>query len=217
MTSSQLPFLLTGLVLATYWARVLRMAAKTRRETGNAANLFPPELLGRILRLIWFPAVGLWIAAPFLALGRPHRLTAPWSLPLWLEFASAAIVLLCLIVTWICWKKMGKAWRMGINPNEKTQLIVTGPYAYLRHPIYAISTVMAIFSVLAVPSPLMLAAALVHSLLLQWESRREEQYLLRIHGEAYRTYCQSVGRFLPRFSQHSGPRSNVNSSGARAQ
>jgi protein-S-isoprenylcysteine O-methyltransferase Ste14 len=51
---------------------------------------------------------------------------------------------------------MGKSWRMGINPNEKTQLIVSGPYAYIRHPIYAIQSLMLLASMILLPSPLML-------------------------------------------------------------
>lgn len=205
MTSNQVPSLLTGIILAIYWARVLRMAAKTRQRTGNAANLFPAEPLGRALRLLWFPAVGLWIAAPFLALRSHHPPTALWPMPLAISWTAAGVVLLCLIASWICWRRMGKDWRMGINPDEKTHLIITGPYAYVRHPIYAISTVMALTSVLAAPSVLMFSAALVHAMLLQWESRREEQYLLRTHGEAYRGYCQTVGRFLPRLWQDPQP------------
>jgi protein-S-isoprenylcysteine O-methyltransferase Ste14 len=198
MTSNQIPALLTGIVLGLYWARVLRMAHKTRRRTGNAANLLPPEPLGRLLRILWFPAVGLWIASPFLSIAIPTAWTTPMPTPPALSYSAASIVLACLVTSWICWKRMGKAWRMGINPDETTQLVVTGPYAYVRHPIYAISTVMAAASALAVPSAVMLTATLVHIVLLQWESRREEQHMLRTHGEVYRTYCQSVGRFVPR-------------------
>lgn len=202
MTLNQPPMLITGVCLAAYWARVLRMAAKTRRQTGNAANLFPAETLGRALRIIWFPCVGLWIAAPFLAIGTRGWLITPLQISPIVSWTAAVMVFSCLAASWICWRQMGRSWRMGINPHEKTQLIVTGPYAYVRHPIYAISTVMAGASLLAVPSAIMLVAVMVHMALLQWESRREEQHLLSIHGEAYRLYCQTAGRFVPRLRRH---------------
>src|SRR3712207_3743897 len=63
----RVPALIIGLLMAFYWARVLRLAWKEKRRTGRAANLLPPEPLGRALRLVWFPAVGLWIALPLLA------------------------------------------------------------------------------------------------------------------------------------------------------
>jgi len=198
MTFAQLPILLTSLVLAIYWARVARMALKARKQTGQAANFLPPEPLGRALRILWIPAVTLWIIAPVLACLVPSRLTAPAPAPLAVTWIAAAVTALCLAASWICWRRMGRSWRMGINPDEKTQLVVTGPYAYVRHPIYAISTLMAIASALAVPSFAMITAVAVHVMLLQWESRREEEHLLRTHGESYRTYCTTVGRFVPR-------------------
>ena len=94
---------------------------------------------------------------------------------------------------------MGKSWRMGIDPHEKTRLIVSGPYAYVRHPIYALSSVLMVASFVAVPTIPMLIVAIVHCGLLQWEARREERYLLSVHGQAYQDYLAHVGRFIPKF------------------
>ena len=195
------PPLIFGLLLTIYWARVVRLVYKVRRTTGKSANFRPPERLGRVLRLLWIPIVIVWIAQGYLA-GRvpPDRL--PWLLrPL---FQSAAVAwgavvvgVLALAATMVCWKKMGKDWRMGINPDEKTHLIVSGPYAYVRHPIYALSSILMLATVLAVPSPIMLTVGLVHLALLQWEARREEQYLIVHHGEAYSDYRRRVGGFVP--------------------
>ncbi len=44
----------------------------------------------------------------------------------------------------------------------------------------------------------MLAAATVHLVFLQWEARREEIFLIDLHGPAYSNYSQCVGRFFPR-------------------
>ena len=195
-----IPALLAGIVVAVYWMRVARMAIKTRRKTGNAANFLPPELLGRILRIIWIPTVSAWIILPFAVAMRqyPPIFLRPLFVNLFIGYAAAILVAACLAASWVCWQRMGKNWRMGINPNEKTTLIVSGPYAYVRHPIYALSTLMMFATVLAAPSPAMLAAGLVHSLLLQWEARREEEYLLSVHGETYGRYRAAVGRFVPR-------------------
>ncbi|MGE5608956.1 MAG: methyltransferase family protein, partial [Bacillota bacterium] len=113
----------------------------------------------------------------------------------WLGVAIAAIA---FAATWACWRKMGKSWRMGIDPNEHTQLIVTGPYAYVRHPIYALSSLLMLATVAIIPSPLILLVALAHLALLQWEARREEKHLLNQHGTTYAAYYTQVGRFIPR-------------------
>jgi protein-S-isoprenylcysteine O-methyltransferase Ste14 len=52
--------------------------------------------------------------------------------------------------------------------------------------------------VIALPSPIMIAAAAVHLVFLQWEARREEIFLVDLHGLAYSNYAQCVGRFFPR-------------------
>jgi len=194
------PALCIGVIVGAYWARVLKLALKQRRQSGHAANFLPPEPLGRALRLIWIPVVALWIGLPFVAAWHP-RGPHPFALlyeMTGLRWSAVAVALAALIVTLLCWKRMGKSWRMGINPAEKTQLIVSGPYSYVRHPIYALSSLLVIASAVAVPTILMICVALVHCALLQWEARREERYLLGVHGRAYATYLASVGRFVPR-------------------
>jgi protein-S-isoprenylcysteine O-methyltransferase Ste14 len=196
------PGLGIGVIVAVYWGRVLHLAAKARRQDGHGAHFVPPERLGRVLRLIWFPVVGLWVAIPLLVgLGARLPGRALWAL-VYFNYPVAAIGVVvaaaALAATLICWKRMGRDWRMGIDPNERTRLIITGPYAYVRHPIYALSQLMMLGSVVAVPAPAMGALALLHIGLLQWEARREEAHLLRVQGDEYARYMGRVGRFLPR-------------------
>lgn len=203
-TSFRPALLLLGAIVALYWYRVIRMAAKARRRTGRAANLLPPEPLGRILRLLWGPAVIAWIALPIAS----AFVTKPSFLlrPLWrtsdadrsaTAWVAVALVLACFTATHFCWKRMGKSWRMGIDPTEKTPLVATGAFAYVRHPIYSLSALMMLATAIALSSPMMVAAAAVHISLLWWESNREEQHLLRTHGAIYAHYRASAGRFIP--------------------
>lgn len=192
--------------MALYWARVLRLAWKQKRRTGRAANLLPPEPLGRALRLIWCPVVALWIALPLLAgLANAHerlRRLGPAFTPLFacpiIAWTALAIAMAAFVATWLCWRKMGRSWRMGINPEDKTQLVVTGPYAWLRHPIYALSSLLMLCTMAILPTPAMLGVGLAHLALLQWEARREETYLIALHGDSYARYAARTGRFIPR-------------------
>lgn len=194
------PALVVGLMIGAYWARVLKLVRKARRQHGASANFVPPELLGRILRIIWYPAVGIWILHPLLTSilkNLPAIMRPLYHAPI-VQWIALAIAIAAFVATLVCWKKMGKSWRMGINPDEKTQLILSGPYEYVRHPIYALSSLLMLMTLAIVPSPLMIATAACHLLLLQWEARREEQYLVGVHGDAYRSYMSRVGRFVPK-------------------
>jgi protein-S-isoprenylcysteine O-methyltransferase Ste14 len=197
------PALCVGLIVAAYWWRVLRMAYKMRQKTGRAANFVPAEPVGKILRLIWQPIVWIWIAVPIivgLGVKSPRWLAPMYDFPI-LRWAAVFFAAVAFALTRICWKKMGKSWRMGIDPNERTTLVITGPFAYVRNPIYALSNVLMVATAVAVPTQLMIAAAFVHLLLLQWEVRREERHLSEIHGAEYDRYRAAVGRFFPRSLQ----------------
>ena len=207
------PGIVIGLLVGAYWARVLRLVVKARRTTGRAANFLPPELLGRVIRIIWYPATVLWIVVPLLAgfhLGRGiPGLRLLYDIPA-LAWPAVLVAALAFVVTLMCWKRMGKSWRMGIDPNEKTQLVVTGPYAYVRHPIYALQCLLALASFFAVPTAALAIVAITVVTFLQWEARREERYLSALHGDEYDQYLRNVGRFVPRGASGFQPRSEVN-------
>jgi len=201
---SSWPAVIIGLILAIYWLRVLQMVLRTKREQGRAANFVPPEKLGRMLRIIWIPTVLLWILLP---------LTLPFitGLPMGLErfdfsgraivgWVAAAVAVVAFALTWVCWINMGKSWRMGIDPNEKTQLVFNGPFAYVRHPIYGLSQVLVLAALAAWPSVVMLVIAALHMFFMQWEVRREDKYLVALHGPAYAEYMKHVNRFWPRLT-----------------
>jgi protein-S-isoprenylcysteine O-methyltransferase Ste14 len=208
--SKNWPALIIGAIVAVYWVRVMIMALRAPKVSGHKANVVPPEKLGRILRIVWIPAVLLWIILPFAAFIvtwpdrygelRPilqvHRnwLWLPW----WTRWVAAAVALACLLATFVCWKRMGRSWRMGIDPNDKTQLIFEGPFAYVRHPIYGLSSLLMLATMVAVPSVLMWIAGGIHLILLQWEARREERHLEWLHGDEYRGYARATGRFFPK-------------------
>lgn len=93
---------------------------------------------------------------------------------------------------------MGASWRIGVDPEEKTELVTTGPFALVRNPIFAAMLPTALGLALLVPSwvALLGLAGLVVALELQVRVV-EEPHLLQVHGGAYAAYAAQVGRFLP--------------------
>lgn len=93
---------------------------------------------------------------------------------------------------------MGTSWRIGVDHEERTQLVTTGPFALVRNPIFAAMLPTALGLTLLVPSWVAIAglAGLVVALELQVRVV-EEPYLLAVHGDAYSDYAADVGRFFP--------------------
>jgi protein-S-isoprenylcysteine O-methyltransferase Ste14 len=100
---------------------------------------------------------------------------------------------------------MGDAWRIGVDPGERTELVTDGPFGVIRNPIYSALTPTVLGLVLMVPNALAIAAIVALVLALELQVRLvEEPYLLEVHGDAYADYAARVGRFLPRVGLLSG-------------
>jgi protein-S-isoprenylcysteine O-methyltransferase Ste14 len=207
-----LPAHIAGLCLTIYWFWVMVKLVKLARKIGKDPNALPRERVGQLMRVLWYPCilvliVGLWWTAV-----TPPRVFSTSGSSLWIGWLwepgaawwwfvaipASLICIVCTIITFVCWRKMGKSWRIGIDPKETLELVSTGPYRYVRHPIYALRMVINICAFLMAPTLLVALPAGVDFLLLQIEARREEKYMESMHGSVYTKYKNSVGRFVPR-------------------
>ncbi len=194
----RLPPLIAACCLLIYWGTVVRKAFRFTRKEVHGVNLIPRERVGRWIRVLWIPAIVAWCVQPWLALGKNvHHFPFGYTWIL-VGFVGAVVCVIATVATFSCWREMGKSWRIGIDPHEKTQLIFSGPFRIVRHPIYTLSILLMLGTLATTPTPTMLVIAIVHIVCLQFEARREEAYLLTKHGDTYATYSQRVGRFFPR-------------------
>jgi protein-S-isoprenylcysteine O-methyltransferase Ste14 len=82
------------------------------------------------------------------------------------------------------------------RPKEGSQLVETGAYAIVRHPIYSGVSLIALGWALARRSPLVLGYALMLFLFLDIKSRREEVWL-RQKFPNYSGYQSRVKKLVP--------------------
>jgi len=117
----------------------------------------------------------------------------------WLAWVGVAIT--CLGVAIAIWARVhiGQYWSGRITLKEDHQLIRSGPYAYVRHPIYTGLLLAATGT--AIANGLLRAwLGLLIILLLHFRKARKEEALLSSKfGDAYREYHQRSGFLLPRF------------------
>jgi protein-S-isoprenylcysteine O-methyltransferase Ste14 len=80
-----------------------------------------------------------------------------------------------------------------------TQVVKTGPYAYVRHPMMLSLLVVGIGEVLATGSLMVLAwVPIACRAGVLFVSAYEEPVLLARFGDEYRAYCAEVPRWIPR-------------------
>jgi protein-S-isoprenylcysteine O-methyltransferase Ste14 len=112
--------------------------------------------------------------------------------------AGAVLAVAGLVATAGAQLAMGEAWRVGVDPGERTRLVTAGPFALVRNPIYAGMIPFFCGIALLVPNVLTIAGAALLVVALELQTRLvEEPYLLRVHGDEYSAYAARVGRFLP--------------------
>ena len=93
---------------------------------------------------------------------------------------------------------MGDAWRIGVDPDERTELVTDGPFALVRNPIFSGMLPTSLGLALMVPNAVALLGLVALLVALEIQVRAvEEPYLLEVHGRRYAAYAARVGRFLP--------------------
>lgn len=208
MNLSQVFALVAAVTITVYWGCVVAMAIKVRRRARGLRRVFvPAQRREQWMWLVWTPLVLTWIGLPWIAAFRPQAAVLRYGLPAdlseagalhWVKAAAVIVAALCLAGSIACWRRMGKHWRMGIDPAQEVRLIDDGLFAYVRHPIYALSMLLMLCTAVVVLALLMWAIAAIHVVLMNLKAAGEERFLLDRLGPAYAQYVARTGRFVPR-------------------
>lgn len=188
------------LSVLVYWGGVLVHARRVRRRIGKSPNLKPRGTKERLLWAGWMLVIVGWLAQAFL-IGRldlaAFRLISSLSNVAGLIIGLSVVALGYAGTLW-CYAAMGDLWRIGIDHSKKVALVSSGPYRYIRHPIYSFQMVMLIGAFWLLPAVFSLALVFVHLICVLFKAADEEEYLLKTLGDEYRQYLARTGRLFPR-------------------
>ena len=117
--------------------------------------------------------------------------------PVAFAFGIAAIV----VGNWLFYRShadLGVYWSPTLQMRENHQLITSGVYARIRHPMYTAIFIQGIGQVLYLPNWIVGPAWLVtFAILYLFRIGYEERMMLDRFGSEYDTYMQHTGRLLP--------------------
>jgi protein-S-isoprenylcysteine O-methyltransferase Ste14 len=178
--------LLLWFAWGVFWMASAVSHKATRRRESPASRLLHivPLTLGGML-LAWYDMPGAWLAQRLWG----RSLTA-W----WVGFA-----LLGAGLAFSVWARvhLGRNWSGSVTVKEGHELIRSGPYAYVRHPIYTgllaavLGTAIASGSVRAALGFLIIAAALLRKL------RVEEGFMRETFPGEYERYSAALPALVP--------------------
>jgi protein-S-isoprenylcysteine O-methyltransferase Ste14 len=154
------------------------------------------DFVGRIFRLALIADALVILVFVFWSDG--YRYLVP---VFWLDSLAIQAVGVLLLVTALVWVvvaqiQMGNAWRIGIDPAQKTDLVQGGLFRISRNPIFLGMRLTSLGLFLVLPNALTLTTLLLSDTLMQIQVRLEEEYLASTFGAAYQDYRQHVRRWL---------------------
>jgi protein-S-isoprenylcysteine O-methyltransferase Ste14 len=103
-----------------------------------------------------------------------------------------------VVLVWLAARRLDKQWRFEAALSEDHELIKTGPYQWLRHPIYASMLGMLLQTGLAKAWwPLLLAGLVFYIIGTEIRVRAEDRLLASRFGTEFNEYRRTARAYLP--------------------
>ena len=185
----QLVFPMLWLTWAGYWWISAKAVKSTVREESVGSRLLHVVPLVIAGLLLWFDKVPL---------GPLETELLPWA-P-WEFWTGAAITAAGL--GFAVWARVhiGRNWSGTVTLKQDHELVDSGPYAIVRHPIYTGLLLAFVGSALARDEWRGVLAVVIAWVALWRKLRVEEKWMLELFGEKYADYRRRVPALIP-FSQ----------------
>lgn len=113
------------------------------------------------------------------------------------DFAAGGAALSLVGVAFAIWARvsLGRNWGMPMTLHTAPELVTSGPYGYVRHPIYSAMAAMVIGTALVFPpAALWAVGSMVYMVI---SARREEKDMERRFPDTYPAYKQRSKMFVP--------------------
>lgn len=118
---------------------------------------------------------------------------------LWIQLTGFLLVVIGIAVSTLGRKDIGVNWTEASEYQVKNnhELVTSGIYRIIRHPIYAGSLLSLLGAELVVTSYLFIYVLVIHLIGAIRQARREENILLKQFGQNYIQYRKRTKMFIP--------------------
>lgn len=181
--------LLIGLSISIYFR------SKAGRVGGDKISL-KDEGLAIMIALRVLGLAG-WIAMFAYMINPPWMDWSRVNLPDWLRWLGLGLGMLGDVLAWWVFSNLGNNVSPTVATRKNAQLVTSGPYRWVRHPLYGMGLILTIGFALLAENWFIALAAILGFLLLAIRVRGEEARLIEKFGDEYRSYMKKTGRFLP--------------------
>jgi protein-S-isoprenylcysteine O-methyltransferase Ste14 len=184
LENRMMPAFVLWILFGLYWASAARNSAPTKSSESLVSTYFHQFMLGAALLLLILPLPGL----------------TGWFLPWPIHFlAAAGAVVQAGFFGLAVWARrhLGRNWSAEVRIATDHQLVRTGPYRWLRHPIYTAMLGMSLGTAIASGQyHALLGLALLVVAYLR-KTRLEDQILAETFGADYDAYRRHTWALVP--------------------
>src|SRR5712664_3234090 len=175
------------MLFGLYWIVSAFKLKKTKRhESWSQRFRYVLPLLAAFYLLSRPEAHYGWLGARFV----PASDAAAW---IGVALTAAGVA----VAFWARWH-LGANWSGVVTLKEGHELIRTGPYRAIRHPIYTGILLGLLGTAVAMGEVRGLLAVTIAWLSFYLKARREESFLTQEFGEKFEAHAKQTGMFLPR-------------------
>jgi protein-S-isoprenylcysteine O-methyltransferase Ste14 len=177
------------LLVRLYYQRKILPDRERTIIRGSPYKLIP----GAIAALVMFTYGFEYIFAP-------HSFDYAYvvDFPNWMRWLGGALLAVGIGLLWWAHHHLGRSFHSMVASKEGQKLVESGPYRWVRHPIYTAYAMNYVGGgLLASNVVLTVVPVLFFGLMIYLRIEDEEALLLKQFGEQYREYMSRTGRFLP--------------------
>ena len=120
-----------------------------------------------------------------------------WPAGLWPFWLGAAVMVAGLLFAVWAREHLGRNWSQAVTIKQGHELITTGPYAVVRHPIYTGMLAGLLGTAIALSQVRGFMAFVIFFVMFWLKLRKEEQWMRSQFGETYATYAHQTAALVP--------------------
>jgi protein-S-isoprenylcysteine O-methyltransferase Ste14 len=134
----------------------------------------------------------IWSLMPFLL-----PLLTQLIVPTWVRWIGVVLcTLMIFAITWVG-IHLGRQVTGTLEIKEGHTLVTSGPYKYIRHPMYLVYFLFNLGLLLVCVNLIALIIIILGLIVVASRMRVEEQMMIEQFGDEYREYMQHTGQFFP--------------------
>jgi protein-S-isoprenylcysteine O-methyltransferase Ste14 len=169
-----------------YW-QIKAFKTKTTQRLEPAAS--------RILRVFIFLIAIALLSTSSIPL--PWLYIQLWPVGIWPFWLGAAVSIAGLLFAVWAREHLGRNWSRSVTIKKDHELITTGPYAIVRHPIYTGILIGFIGMAIAISQVRGFIVFVLIFVAFWMKFRLEEQWMRSQFGETYATYARHTAALVP--------------------